>query len=354
MKEKILNIIYKKLSEGFKANFLKPIEFESQYSSHYSSLLEQLTSLTKMYDKLRHSENKDESSEVIKIYKEDFIIQSLNNELRSYNSQTKYTVEDLSELKESQEGLYNKYAELYDYYLSHAEDTYAGKFVIPLMTFVETKAKEIVSSLGDKYELSIENLFWNYVLNSFTASGYNDRIPKEELVNSPNNILHKFRDSYLSTVYPTLLSIADKQISDMEFSGLESYIINIGERKFVTERSGWTTNNFQVLNNEKKYTFSTSTKDESKIEGKFVNVFILQLNKRHLLKISITLDETEQTPYIIYKDFEKVSLKNECEILIAKHHGNETIIFDSKKEALDFQAKVLEIKEGRGNNSRRN
>ena len=166
--------------------------------------------------------------------------------------------------------------------------------------------------------------------------------------------MEKFRQGYLSTELPKLLSITEKQISDIEFSGLESCIINIGERKYVTERSGWTTNNFQVLNNGKKYIFSISTKDESKIEGKFINIFVLQLNKRHLLKISITINETEQTPYIIYKDFEKVSLKNECEILISKHHGNETIIFDSKKEALDFQAKVLELKEGRGNNYRKN
>ena len=78
------------------------------------------------------------------------------------------------------------------------------------------------------------------------------------------------------------------------------------------------------------------------------------MNKRHLLKISITIEETEQTPYIIYKDFEKVSLKNECEIFISKHHGNETIIFDSRSEALDFQRKVLELKEGRANSYRKN
>lgn len=354
MKEKILNIIYKKLSEGFQTNFVRPIEFESLYSKHYSLLLEQLKSLTKTYNKLKHSENKEESSEVIKIHKEDFIIQSFNNEQRGYYSQTKYTIESLKELKESKEELYNKYAEHYDHYISQDDDYYGRQFLVPLMSFVETKAEEIVSSLIDKDELSIEKLFWNYFSNLFTTSDYRSRIRKEELVNSPETILDKFRQSYLSEELPKLLSITDKQISDIEFSGLESCIINIGERKYVTERSGWTTNNFQVINNGKKYAFSTSTKDESKIEGKFVNIFVLQLNKRHLLKISITVDETEQTPYIIYRDFEKVSLKNECEILIAKHHGNETIIFDSKKEALEFQTKVLELKEGRNNNYRKN
>ena len=44
------------------------------------------------------------------------------------------------------------------------------------------------------------------------------------------------------------------------------------------------------------------------------------------------------------KDFEKVSLKNDSEILIAKHHGNETIIFETKKDAKEFQEKVFEMK----------
>jgi hypothetical protein len=222
------------------------------------------------------------------------------------------------------------------------------------MTFVVTKTKEIVTSLNDKDDFSIEKLFWNYFLNSLTTYDYEKQIRKEELINSPETILEKFRLSYLSKELLKLLIITDKQLSDIEFSGLESCIINIGERKYVTERSVWITNNFQIINNGNKYTFSTSTKDESKIEGKFVNIFVLQLNKRHLLKISITVDETEQTPYIIHRDFEKVSLKNECEILIAKHHGNETLIFDSKNEALEFQRKVLELKEGRYNNYRRN
>lgn len=352
MKEKILSIIYKKLSDGFQTNFLRPGEFESLYSKHYPLLLEQLASFTRNYNKLKHSENKDESSEVIKVYKEDFIIKSFNDEERNYYSQKRYTIDNLKELQEAKQDLYNNYAKKYDYHFQNEIDNLERQFVIPLMTYVETKANEIASSLDSKDNLSVEVLFWNYFLSSFTEWG--NRIRKEDLINSPESVLETFKTYYLSTDFLQLLSITDKQISDIEFSGLESCIINVGERKYSTERSGWTTNNFQVLNNDKKYEFSTSTKDESKIEGKFINIFILQLNKRHLLKISITLNETEQTPYIIYKDFEKVSLKNECEILIAKHHGNETIIFDSKKEALDFQAKVLEIKEGRSNNNRRN
>lgn len=352
MTEKLLNIIHKKLSNGFQIEFFKLSEFENLYSKHYSSLLVKLTSLTKTYYKLKQSENKDESSEIIKIYKEEFIIQSFNNERRGYDSQAKYTIDNLKELKETNEKSYNKYAEYYDNEFSNENGYYGERFVIPLMTYVQAKIKETISSFDDNTELSIDKLFWNYILTSLTS--WEDRIEKDELINSPETILEKFKNNYLSKEFPQLLNITYKQISDIEFSGLESCIINVGERKYVTERSGWTTNNFQVFNNSKKYTFTTSTKDESKIEGKFINIFVLQLNKRHLLKISITINETEQTPYIIYKDFEKVSLKNECEILISKHHGNETIIFDSKREALDFQAKVLELKEGRGNTYRKN
>ena len=48
------------------------------------------------------------------------------------------------------------------------------------------------------------------------------------------------------------------------------------------------------------------------------------------------------------QSIEKISLKNEYEIVIVKHHGNETIVFDSRKEALAFQAKLIEIREGMG------
>ncbi len=349
MKEKILSTIYKKLSDGFQTHFYTYSEFENAYSKHYFSLLEELTSLTKTYYQLKNSANKDESSEVIKVHKEDFIIQSFNNKQRSYNSQNKYTIENLAELKETKEGDYSSYSKNYDYYFENETN-----FVTPFLEFIETRAGEIVSAKENENILSIDKIFWNYFLNSFATSNVGSLKRKEELIKTPELILENFRADYLSNIFLQFLHTTDKQISDIEFSGLESYIINIGERKYITERSGWTTNNFQVINSGKTYAFSTSTKDESKIEGKFVNIFILQLNKRHLLKISITVDETEQTPYIIYRDFEKVSLKNECEILIAKHHGNETIIFDSKKEALDFQAKVLELKEGRNNNYRKN
>jgi len=351
MTEKILNIIHKKLSDGFQTNFLSPNEFESLYSKHFSTLLDELNTLTKRYYKLKHSDNKDESSEVIKIYKEDYIIKSFNNERRGYYSQDKYTIENLKELKETNEDSYNEYSEHYENFFSN-DDVYGDRCVVSFMTYIQTKVKENISAFEADEELSINKLFWNDLLNSIRAR--ENKVEKDELINSPEKILEKFKINYLSKDFLQLLSITDKQINDIPLSGLESFIINIGERNYVTERSGWTTNNFQVLNNSNKYKFSTSTKDESKIEGKFITIFILQLNKRHLLKISVTIHETEQTPYIIYRDFEKVSLKNECEILISKHHGNETIIFDSKKEALEFQAKVLELKEGKSNNFRKN
>ena len=71
-------------------------------------------------------------------------------------------------------------------------------------------------------------------------------------------------------------------------------------------------------------------------------------SKKHLIKLSITLNGVERTPYNIYRDCEKISLKNECEIVIVKHHGNETIIFDTRKEVLAFQLKLIEIREGMG------
>lgn len=102
---------------------------------------------------------------------------------------------------------------------------------------------------------------------------------------------------------------------------------------------------FRYLIAKKTYSFSQSYKDEKLTDGEFINIFIFQTS--YLIKISLTLDEVERTPFIIHRDCEKVSLKNECELVIIKHHGNETIIFDTKEEALYFQKKLIERREGK-------
>jgi hypothetical protein len=350
MKEKISSSIYKKLCEGFRTQFIPRPEFETKFSEHYNLFLEKLISLTKEYYQLKNSKSKDENSQIVKIYKDDFILQQLNNEyLHYYHTKNKYTIADLNELKTSKENTYEKYASNYNYKFDNENEV-----VISPLDFVRDKIAEIVLSEKSNPDLSFTKLFWTFTNSLFSSKEWEYRISKTELVETPEKIIEKFKMKYLSETSLQLLDISDKQISDLSFSGFETYIVNVGERKDERERSGWITSNFTVFNNGKTFSYTSSFKDAKLINGKFVNIFILQLNKKHLLKISVTLDETEQTPYIISKEFEKVSFKNECEISISKHHGNETIIFDTKKEALEFQAKVLEIKEGRYNNNYNN
>lgn len=350
MKDKILNIIFKKLCEGFKIQFYTYGEFEKEFLNSSSSLMEELINLTKTYYIMKNSEKREENSKVIRVFREDYIIKCFN-ENRSYSySQKDYTIGNLKELEEKELENYRKYAESYDLHIENETS-----FITPLEKYIENQASIIAATYKTESALSLNKLFWNYFENAYeTKIRWNNGIQKGDIVSKPELILENFKHHYLTNEFLQLHNITDKQISDIEFSGLESCVVNIGRRSYSVEHSGWTRNDFEILNNEKKYAFSTSSKNENRILGKYINIFILQLNKRHLLKISITLEETEQTPYIIYKDFEKVSLKNECEILISKHHGNEVIIFDTKKEALEFQAKVIELKEGRNNNYQKN
>ena len=241
---------------------------------------------------------------------------------------------------------YEEYAEYYDEQLKEE----SAEFIIPLTIFIKNNTLEYFSSEEQKDEPpSVNKSFWKFFHTTYSqlrgrySEDYSEQ--NNEISTSPEKIILEFKEQYLSNKYLKLHDVAEKNISDETFSGFELYIVNVGIRNFETNRSGWTTNNFQVINIGKKYSFISSTKDEKGIEGEFINIFVLQ--KKYLVKISLTLDESERTPYFIQRDCEKTSLKNECEIHIAKHHGNETIIFDSKKEALAFQAKLLEIREGR-------
>jgi hypothetical protein len=162
------------------------------------------------------------------------------------------------------------------------------------------------------------------------------------------DILKAFREKYITNEHLAIHAFANKYLDDIEFTGFETYIVNVGKRYSKQEHSGWNSNSFSVINNGQNFHFKSSSKDEKPIDGHFIHIFIL--HPKHLEKISIAIKEVEQTKYIIAREIEKLSIKNECEVLISKHHGNETIIFDSRKEALNFQNKILEIKEYRGPN----
>ena len=342
MKEKILVEIYNKLCEGFDTKFFSLSQFRDQNNKHHLNLTNEIIYLSEKYNKFKNSKNKEESNQVVKVFKDEYIVDCYNNEHKYYKNHQDYSITNIKNLKKEKEYYYTKY-----------ENEYKKKFndnnsdiIISFNNFVKEIKKEFFTNDKTSNTLSFETIFWNFFNIHFYL--WNDK----ELKVLIDEVFDRFRNQYLNQEILKVYEIAKNQISDIDFTGIESTVINIGKRTYQSGNSGWIINNFEVLNNKKTFYFSNSTKDESRLTGMFVNIFLLQLNKKHLLKISITVTETDQTPFIIWKDFEKISLKNDCEIYISKHHSNESIIFDSKKEALNFQGKVLEIKEGRNNNFR--
>lgn len=340
MKDKIESEIYNKLCEGFNCVFFTFNQFEIEYEKYYLSITTEVINLFQNYNNLKTSKNKEESSQVVKIFIDDFIIQSFNEDCKYDFGHVDYTLKSLNWLKLNKVYEYDRYVKSYDTYFNDNHPSVVKSF----NAFIKEKKSAILAET-EINELSFEKLFWNYFVKNFRVYNYNINAIEKNI----NNFFIDFRKVYLDNDILKIYEKAINQIKDIEITNYDSFVVNVGRRNYREGNSGWIINNFEVYNNKKEYEFSNSTKDESRLNGIFINLFLLQLNKKHLLKISVTLKETEQTPFIIWKDFEKISLKNDCEIFISKHHGNESIIFDSKIEAIKFQEKVIEIKEGRNN-----
>lgn len=340
MKEKIESEIYKKLSEGFNYVFFTNSQFEIEFDRYYLPLTNEITTLFENYNNLKISKNKEESSQVVKIFKDEFIIKSFNKNYEHHYGHVDYTIENLKELLAKKGNEYLKYAESYDSDFKNNHPNVIKSF----NGFIKDKKNNFLTDIENN-NLSFEKIFWEYFVKNF----YNYQYNTISIENEISKFFTNFKRVYLDNDIIKIHKKAINQINDIDFSKFDSVVINVGKRTYNIGNSGWIINNFEVVNNKKTYQFSNSTKDESRLTGLFINLFLLELNKKHLLKIIVTLNETEQTPFIIWKDFEKISLKNDCEIFISKHHGNESIIFDSKKEAIEFQEKVIEIKEGRNN-----
>lgn len=346
MNEKILTIIYRKICDGFNANFIPRNEFETEVSKISPSVLEKLNGITKKHRQLKYSKLKKENSQLIKISKNDYILDCFNSSYnRTYHysfTTNKYTKDDLADLQTSKQNDFNSYSDKYN----ECYENETNGIIISLLEFVEN---ELQNSADELKSNAVENDFWDFFNDNYLQKDWNDSYSSSkanEVLNSPETILKKFTDKYLDNKFIKLLDRAEKNLKDEDISGFDQIIINVGTRSYETGRSGWTTNSFTVFNNKNEYNFTTSTKDEKLIEGEFVNIFIFQ--KKYLIKLSISLKEVERVPYIIYRDCEKIALKNESEIVIVKHHGNETIVFDNRKEALSFQIKLIEIRQGMG------
>ena len=283
----------------------------------------------------------------VRVDQEKYVLDRFNREywsqFRIYDGDPFYKIDDLPKLRTSKELEYEEYLNEYEQAIQ-AERPY---FMVTLMEFFEKQyhidiTKTTYSCVAENK--SLEELFWDYFFFSYCKEAYNRQTTIDEIRTSPQDIIQKFKDDYLSNKFTKLLDLAEKNLRDENISGFDTVIVNIGRKDFSTGNSGWKTSTFTVVNNFLEYKFTYSSKDEAHVRGEFINVFIHQ--KKHLIKISITSDGVERIPYIINKDCEKITLKNDCEIVIMKHHGNETIIFDDRQQARSFQTKLLEIREG--------
>jgi hypothetical protein len=351
MKKKILDNIYKKLTEAYKIQFIPLDDFEQQLAEKHDEFVTTIASYFQEYFKLMNSPNIEESSQIIKQSKEDYILERFNEDKAYYAD--KYKMEDLESLKSEQSFHFDLFSKRYDVdstipnnrYRIFLKD-YISKNVIAKYPKIEWQ--------GLYDDLIVENIFYRYFFslvtdnNSLLQEDYLSIQDGDSIQKRAQEILKAFRDKYILNEYIALHYIANQNLDDIEFTGFETYIVNVGSRSAKEERFGWTTNNFHVINNGLDFGFTSSSKDEKPVKGHFIHIFIL--HPKHLEKISITIKEQEQTKYTIAKEIEKLSIKNECEVLISKHHGNETIIFDSREEARSFQNKILEIKEYRGAN----
>jgi len=339
MKEKILNEIHKKLSEGFNTKFLSKKEFEKEFAEHHKTILDELISQVDTYNKLKETSN----AEVIKIQRKDFILQQFNS--NRYRYDTPYTDVSLATLEKEQDYAFNEYAKNYDWRLENGNED----IIVSLIDFMLEKIEAHTKLKDGESDLALPYLFWNYFKSH--EDKYRNKYETAKLMKSPVSILVKFGEDYLSNTFIQLLDRASIELADEPLSSFDPFIVNVGIKSYEHGRAGWTTFYYKIYNNKKQHAFSSSLKDEKAIGGEFINVFVFQT--KYLIKFSISISEVEVNRYIIYRDCEKVAVKNECELVISKHHGNETIIFDTKKEAVARQLKLLEARDGRMNGARR-
>lgn len=257
----------------------------------------------------------------------------------------KFGFKDLKKLEDEENIHHFRFSHIYDNKIENERDV-----VVSLYSYLK---KSIEAFLPEDLSLpneSAEEQFWKYLnkeyFNKDGGGWYTGSPYYEHLFKDPELLVKRFKESYLENESLQLHYLVETEVNSIDFPFFD-FVVNVGTRSYTQERSGWTTNSFTVFNKGIEYRFSNSTKDESLVRGFFANIFIPQFEKRRLLKLSISLSETSQTPFLIQKDLEKITIKNSVEVLISKHHGNETIIFDTKEEALKFQDKVLEIREGR-------
>lgn len=342
MKDKILNSVHTKLCDGFKTKFYTKKEFESQFQKDQGLIRKKLIGLLETYQELRASDN----PEVVKITLQNFILQEFNRRQGYY--EPRYTSNDIESLKTNKKYEFQSYEQ--DFRQKNKRD---DKFIVTsVIDYVLNKTEDLTVLKEGESELSIPYMFWNFIHKVYEEVDESEKhYYASSLIQEPDRIIRIFKENYLTNPYLILFDRTEQLLSDETFSLFDSFIVNVGTVSYESGRSGWGTFIYRIENGTKQHSFSLSLKDEKPIGGPFINIFIIR--PKFLVKFCITSEHTEVNRYIIHRDCEKVSVKNDCELVISKHHGNETIILDSRKEAFALQTKFLELREGRNQNIKR-
>lgn len=313
-----------------------PSLFESEFEIQKDDLVKKLSQIVNQYSQLLKKRDK----KVIKISEADYILEMYNQSKSNHSN--KYTKKDLKSLKIENVKTYNSYAEKYNNsFQNKYEKTY-----VDLKEFIISETELLYPPNKKIYEYTIEDFLWHFIhTKHFFIELENEHKQQESLV----QLLSNFKNHYKELDLYKLINCLEQNFDSNYDNSLYQIIINVGKKSSETNRNGYTNTNYTVFNDKKEFKFSSSSKDEKSFSGPFINIFIIQT--KYLIKLTFGIDNNEEIKYIIKSDCEKVNIIKNLEMCISKHHGNETIIFDTKEDAAKCRDKFIEIREGRWNNN---
>ena len=334
MKDRILAVVHEKLTVAFEEKFLPTSEFEAVWDSFFEETFEEFSTVFEGY--LEKKKVNDISLRTVTL--ERFLSQqqygySQRNEYRFYKNPHGFRLQRSDE--EIDEILKLGYTKKYDENVANGD--YNENFQKFFHHYIQNHFDHNTSKLRSLFFISV-----------FKSQGYYQSIEglkDENVLNALKTLVLEVRKIHSANQSRQILDLSDDNLTDFNFKNVSCFVVNVGTRSGYKGYSGWMNHEYAVTNNSQKYNFTSSTKNEEKIEGDFAHLFLLE--DKYLVKIFISVKSCEVTKYSISRDMEKITIKNGVEVFIAKHHGNETIIFDSRSEASDFLDQILAIKEGK-------
>ena len=331
MKEKILRQIYKKLTDAFEERFLPAAEFNEAWETFYQFAIQEFLKVFDDYEAKRKVND----------------ISLRTTTLEYFLSKQDHNYEERKQFDSQDQGGYIKspsWAEVSELFKIKDTEKYNisvdnGEYNQSFKVFLERFLKN--SDVLDDSRLM--HLFFYYYQN-WESKKFYDILQHTDPKTQIDLFLNQFRELHNKNEHKIILDRCQEYFKDFESFKIKNYVVNVGKRNH-SSRDGWTNHYYEIINNSQEIEYTSSTKNEKGLQCDFAQVFLL--DDKYLTKIFISPEDEETTKYSIHRDLEKITIRNGNEVFIAKHHGNETIIFDSRKDANDFQDKVMEVKEGR-------